>query len=41
MGIVAASFGGESIAPHRDANLIEQRLGSKDFDDMQRFDASR
>ena len=37
MGNVAASFGGELIASHRDANLIEQHFGSKGFHDMERL----
>ena len=36
VGKGAASFGGELMAFHRDANLIEQHFGSKSFHDMER-----
>ena len=34
---VAASFGGELIASHRNAHQIEQHFGSKGFHDMKRL----
>ncbi|MEO9458877.1 MAG: hypothetical protein ABJG56_07815, partial [Lentilitoribacter sp.] len=37
MGKVAASFGGQLMASHRNADLIEQNLGSKGFNDMKRL----
>lgn len=37
MGKVADYLGGEVMASHRDANLIEQHFGSKGFHDMERL----
>ena len=38
---VAASFGGELIASHRNAHQIERHFGSKGFHDIhETFDAS-
>ncbi|MEO9497549.1 MAG: hypothetical protein ABJG42_23960 [Vibrio splendidus] len=37
MGKVAASFGGELIASHLTANLIEQHFSSKGFNDLKRL----